>query len=347
MDRVRVGVIGLGIQGQQYAKICKSQMLAELVAASEVNPDRLDEICRLYEIPNRYTDYRKMLERKDLDAVIVATPDTMHFDPVKDALESGRDVQVEKPLTTSVAEADELLRIQRRTGRIVQVSFDHRWIAPYSEAKTRIARGEIGKPLAGYARKNDIIYVATDMLPWAGKSTPAWFLSSHDIDLVRWFLNEEPVAARAWGRKEVLAARGIPTYDLIHAQVKFASGAFVTFECGWIYPNTFPTLVDSFVEIVGSAGVVHLDRRREGIEVCTEEKYAFPKTLLGADINGRLRGGRPYCVEDFLRAVQDRTPPRVTAFDGRQVTATLEAIHRSLESDCTETVAPAPPASAS
>ena len=212
MGRVRVGVIGLGIQGQQYVRICKAQMLAEIVAVSEVNQDRLDETCQRCEIPNGYTDYRKMLERKDLDAVIVATPDTMHFNPVKDALESGRDVQVEKPLTTSVTEADELLRIQRHTGRIVQVSFDHRWLPPYAEAKNRIARGDIGKPLAGYARKNDTIYVATEMLPWAGKSTPAWFLSSHDIDLVRWFLDEEPVvAALGAGRRCWLAAAFQPT----------------------------------------------------------------------------------------------------------------------------------------
>lgn len=153
MDRVRVGVIGLGIMGEQYVKICKSSLLADLVAASEMRQDRLDEICKRYEIANRYTDYRKMLERKDLDAVIIATPDTMHFYPVKDALESGRNVQVEKPFTTSVSEADELLRIERRTGRKIQVSYNHRWIPPYAEAKTIIARGDIGKPLSGYAHK--------------------------------------------------------------------------------------------------------------------------------------------------------------------------------------------------
>lgn len=180
------------------------------------------------------------------------------------------------------------------------------------------------------------------MLPWAGKTTPAWFLSSHDMDLVRWFLEDEPVEARAWGRKEVLVARGIPTYDIIHAQVKFASGAFVTFESGWIYPNTFPTVVDSFVEIVGSAGHVHLDRKCEGIEVSTNEKFTFPKTFLSMNIYGRLRGAFLSCVDDFLYAVRDNTTPRVTAFDGRQVTAALEAIHKSLESDHTEKVAPPP-----
>ncbi len=343
MERVRIGIIGLGIMGEQYVKICRLHPLAELVAVSEMRQDRLEEMCKRFGIAGGYTYHRQMLERRDLDGVIVATPDTTHFAPVKDVLESGRHVHVEKPFTTSVAEADELIRIQQRTGRKIQVSYNHRWLAPYAEAKATIARGDIGKPLAGYARKNDPIFVATDYLTWAGQTTSAWFLSSHDIDLVRWFLDDEPVEARAWGRKEVLVARGINTYDIIQAQVKFASGTFVTFESGWIYPNTFPTIVDSFVEIVGSAGHIHLDRKREGIEVSTNTKFSFPKNFLTAEIFGRLRGAFPSCVEDFLFMVRDNTEPHVTAWDGRQVTAALEAIHKSLESGRTETVAPPSP----
>ncbi len=342
MDRVRIGIIGLGIMGEQYAKICSMHPLAELVAVSEMRQARLDEIRAKFRVPHSYTDHRAMLERNDLDGVIVATPDTMHFAPVKDALEAGKHVHVEKPFTTDVGEADELIRIEQRTGKKIQVSFNHRWLAPYAHAKTMIAKGEIGTPLAGYARKNDPIFVATDYLSWAGQTTSAWFLSSHDIDLVRWFLNEEPVEARAWGRKEVLATRGINTYDIIQAQVRFVSGAFVTFESGWIYPNTFPTIVDSFVEIVGSAGHIHLDRKREGIETSTNEKFAFPKNFLTAEIFGRLRGAFPSCVEDFLFAVRDDCPVGVTSWDGRQVTATLEAIHKALDTGGTEKVAPPP-----
>ncbi len=340
MERVRIGIIGLGIMGEQYVKICKAHPLAELVAVSEMRQARLDEMRARFAIPSGYLDYRQMLERTDLDGVIVATPDTTHFAPVKDALEAGKHVHVEKPFTTDVGEADELMRVQQRTGKKIQVSYNHRWLAPYAEAKATIARGDIGTPLAGYARKNDPIFVATEYLTWAGQTTSAWFLSSHDIDLVRWFLAAEPVEARAWGRKEVLVARGIPTYDIIQAQVRFSSGAFVTFESAWIYPNTFPTIVDSFVEIVGSAGHVHLDRKCESIEVSTEKKFAFPKNFLTAEIFGRLRGAFPSCVEDFFFAVRGDAPVRVTAFDGRQVTATLEAIHKSLASDHTEAVAP-------
>ncbi len=342
MEKVRIGVIGLGIMGELYVKIYAAHPLAEMVAVSSRRQSRVDEIQNRYGVAAGYTDYRKMLERQDLDAVVIATPDSHHFAPARDVLESGKHAFVEKPFTTSVAEADDLIRIAKKMDRKIQVAFNHRWLSPYQQAKAAIAKGEIGEPLAGYARKNDTIYVATEYIDWAGQTTPAWFLSSHDIDLMRWFFDSEPTEARAWGRKSVLAARGIPTYDIIQSQVKFASGAFATFESAWVYPNTFPSIVDSFVEVIGGAGHVHMDRKCESMEMSTATKFSYPKGFLNLEIFGRMRGAFPSCLEDFLYAILDNTTPRVTGLDGRQVTATLEAVHKSLESGNTEPVSQPP-----
>jgi len=129
---------------------------------------------------------------------------------------------------------------------------------------------------------------------------------------------------------------------VIQAQVKFASGAFVTFESGWIYPNTFPSTVDSFMEVIGTKGHVHLDRKRESIEVSSEKKFSYPKVFLNYEIFGRMRGAFPSCLEDFLYAILNDTTPVVTGFAGRQVTATLEAIHQSLETGQSVHIAPPP-----
>ncbi len=344
MERTRIGIIGLGIMGNSYAKIYAAHPLAQVAAVCSLRQDQIDKVRSLYGIQDGYTDYRKMLERKDLDAVVVATPDRHHFEPARAVLESGRHALVEKPFTTSTAEADELIRISQRVGKSIQVAFNHRWLSPYNQAKVAIESGQIGAPLAGYARKNDTIFVPTDYIAWAGETTCAWFLSSHDIDLMRWWLASEPVEARAWGRKEVLAARGIPTYDVIQAQVKFASGAFVTFESAWVYPKTFPAIVESFMEVIGAAGHIHMDRKCESMEISTAEKYSYPKLFLNSEVFGRSRGAFPACLEDFLFAVREGTEPHVTGADGRQVTAVLEAIHRSLETGETEKITPPPPA---
>jgi len=342
-EPVRIGLIGTGIMGELYARIYAAHPLATLAAVSSRRPAKLEEYSRRFGATG-YGDYREMIEREPLDAVVIATPDDTHFEPAMCALSAGRHILVEKPLTTSVAEADELVRLADRKKLKIQVTFNHRWLPPYQQAKQSAMKGEIGTTLAGFARKNDTIYVPTEMIKWAGNTTPAWFLSSHDIDLMRWIFDSEPVEARAWGRQEVLRARGIPTYDLIHAQVRFASGAIATFESGWIYPNTFPTIVDSFIEIIGSEGHVHLDRKRESVEVSTPKAFTYPKNFITQEIFGRLRGAFPACLEDFLYAILDDTTPQVTGYDGRQVTATLAAIHESLTTNGTIAVAPFQPA---
>lgn len=339
-DKIRIGVIGLGIMGEQYVRIYQAHPLATVTAVCTRNATKVEELGDKYGVASRYTDYRKMLDEGSFDAVCVATPDFAHFAPVKAALEAGKHVLCEKPFTTELSEADELLELCRaRPNQMLQVAFNHRWLASYHHGFTAIQNGSIGKPLAGYARKNDTIFVSTEMINWASKSTPMHFLGAHDIDLMRWFFDSEPIEARAYGVKEVLVQRGIDTYDLIQAQIRFASGAIATVESAWIYPNTFPTIVDSFVEVVGSEGHLHFDRKRESIEMSTPKQFSYPKTFLTHEIFGKLRGAFVECLSDFLDSIINKSEPKVTALDGRQVTAVLDAVTRSLASGCTEKVA--------
>lgn len=340
-EKVKIGVIGLGIMGEQYTRIYQVHPLAEVVAVCNRGEKRLAEIGHKYNVKTRYTNYEDVLNDKNVDAVCVATPDFAHYQPVKTALEAGKHILCEKPFTTELTEADELLRLsQSRPEQKLQVGFNHRWLASYNHGYASIRNGEIGRPVAGYARKNDTIWVSTEMIDWAADTTPIHFLGAHDIDLMRWFFASEPIEARAYGAKGVLQERGIDTYDLVQAQVKFENGAFATIESSWIYPNVFPTIVDSFVEVIGSGGHLHFDRKRESIEMSTETKFTFPKVFLTADIFGKLRGAFVECLSDFLDSVMNGTEPNVTAFDGRQVTAVLDAISRSLVSGATEKVAP-------
>lgn len=338
-DKVRIGVIGLGIMGEQYVRIYQAHPLATVTAICTRNREKLDDLGQKYGVAARYTDYRRMLEEGSFDAVCVATPDFAHFEPVKAALTAGKHVLCEKPFTTELSEADELLELSRaRPNQILQVAFNHRWLASYHHGALAIKNGSIGKPLAGYARKNDTIWVSTEMIDWASRSTPIHFLGAHDIDLLRWFFGSEPVEARAYGVKDVLVARGIDTYDLIQAQIRFDSGAIATIESAWIYPNTFPTIVDSFVEVIGSEGHLHFDRKRESIEMSTPKQFSYPKTFLTHEIFGKLRGAFVECLSDFLDSIINKSEPKVTAFDGRQVTAVLDAVSRSLVSGTTEAI---------
>jgi predicted dehydrogenase len=338
-DKVRIGVVGLGIMGEQYVRIYNAHPLATVTAICTRSQDRLDEIGDRYGIKTRVTDFHELLAKSDIDAVCVATPDFAHYEPVKAALNANKHVLCEKPFTTLLSEADELLSLSRAQEQLkLQVAFNHRWLSSYHQGFASIRAGAIGRPIAGYARKNDTIYVSTRMINWASQSTPIHFLGAHDIDLMRWYFGSEPVEVRAYGAKGVLTERGIDTYDVIQAQVKYESGAFATFEAAWIYPDTFPTIVDSFVEVIGSHGHLHFDRKRESIEMSTPEQFTYPKTFLTNEIFGKLRGAFVECLSDFVDSIINNTEPKVTAFDGRQVSAVLDAVLRSLESGGTEPV---------
>jgi predicted dehydrogenase len=340
--KLRMGVIGLGIMGEQYVRIYQRYPLTEVVAVASRTPEKAQAIAAKYGITRACATWQELLELDEVDAVCVATPDGLHFEPAKRAMEFGKHVLIEKPMTTDLAEADALVQTARTTKVKVQVAFNHRWLAPYHQGRVAIEQGAIGPPVSAYARKNDTIYVPTEYIPWAAQTTPAWFLSCHDIDLVRWFFGSEPVEVRAWGVKRVLVAKGIDTWDTIQAQVRFAGGAIAVFESAWIYPNTFPTIVDSFVAVTGEAGHLHFDRKRESIEMSTSEAFTYPKCFLTSDVFGTLRGAFPSCLEDFARCVIEDRPTAVDTEDGRQVTAVLTAIHQALATGQNVAVAPLP-----
>ena len=341
-DGVRIGVVGLGIMGEQYVRIYQAHPAARVTAISTRRPERLAEIGSKYGVEGRHSDFRELIERDDVDAVCVATPDAAHYAPVRAALEAGKHVLCEKPFTTDLAEADDLLNVlSGRSGQKLQVAFNHRWLSSYHQGAVAIRNGDIGRPVAGYTRKNDTIYVPTEMFRWAAQTTPIHFLGAHDIDLMRWYFGSEPLTAYARGVKGVLAARGVDTWDVIQAMVTFEDDAIATFEAAWIYPNTFPTLTDSFVEVIGTAGHLHFDRKRESIEMSMEKHFTYPKTFLLSEVFGRMRGAFVECLSDFVLAIAHGIDTRVTAFDGRQVTAVLDAISRSLASGRPEPVVPA------
>ena len=340
---VRIGIVGLGVMGEQYARIYDAHPHATVTALCGRKSERVKLLADKCGVEHRYTDTADMLADAPIDAVVVATPDFAHYEHVRAALEAGKHVLCEKPFTTDLSEADDLLlRSRSRSDLRLQVAFNHRWLASYHHGFAAIRRGAIGRPLAGYARKNDTIHVPTEMLSWAAQTTPMHFLGAHDIDLMRWFFGSEPTEVYALGTRGVLAARGIDTWDLVQAQVKFDSGAFATIESAWIYPNAFPSLVDSFVEVIGSDGHLHFDRKRESIEMSTPDSFTYPKTFLMSEVFGRMRGAFVECLSDFVESIRSGAAPQVGALDGRQVTAVLDAVSRSLASGCVERVRPAP-----
>jgi predicted dehydrogenase len=336
---VGIGIIGAGIMGRSHAASISCDPRARLVGVASVPFASAQELAAIYGVAFATDDYRELLARPDIDLVSIATPDHLHYDICTAATEQRKNFLVEKPLTTNLAQADGLIAAVRRSGVIAMTCFNHRWIPAYARASSEIQEGKLGRPVLAYARKNDRIFVPTEMLSWAASTTPAWFLSCHDVDLVNWFFGDtratEVYATAVWG---VLRGRGIDTPDAIQAQVRYSDGQVATFESCWIYPNSYPSMTDSFIEVVGETGMMHLKRDSEQIELAHADAFEYPRTSVGAMIHGVQRGAVADALHHMVTCVINQEQPLVTLESSRHVTAILDALHRSVDSGQAEAV---------
>ena len=151
-DRVRLGCIGLGNRGDQVLDAFLKQPDAEVAAVSDLSQAYMDFAARKAGTsPRQFKDYRRLLELKDLDAVVIATPDHWHALQTIEACQAGKDVYVEKPLSLSVMEGRRMVEAVRRHGRVCQVGI-HRRSAPVCQEATEFVRkGGLGKVTAARA----------------------------------------------------------------------------------------------------------------------------------------------------------------------------------------------------
>ena len=226
---IKVGIVGMGIRGTLFADTLAQNPYAEVVAVSDSNRERLEEKAGQYGVRG-YADSGEMIEKERLDAVIISTPDFTHCVPVLQAAAKGIAILVEKPFSTSVAEAEKMYAAVEKAGVICMVAFENRWNPPFVAVHNAVANGEIGGVLTLNSRLNDTIYVPTGMLRWSGGSTPGWFLLPHALDIAMWLkAGVRPVKAYASGTRKKLVSMGIETYDSIQAIVSFEDGTSAGF----------------------------------------------------------------------------------------------------------------------
>lgn len=328
MTTVKAAVIGVGLIGEQHAEAYHAYPRSELTVVCDVSEERANAVAERYGC--RATTSLDEVAASEAEVVSVATPDFAHSEPVMAMLDSGKHVVVEKPLATVTSEAAAMVRLAGEKGVKLTVNLGNRWNPNYINVRECVQAGEIGDPVMAYSRTSDTIWVPTEMLSWAGKSGPQWFLFAHTMDLVRWIIGQEAHEVFAIGVKEVLAARGIDAYDAIQAMVRFDS-TFATFETSWILPEAWPQIVESELTINGSTGRLHQDMIRQGFELSSDTagKHMFARPALWNYFK------LPYtwwgALRDMVDCVLDGGDPAITADDGLRVVAMIEAAERSIE----------------
>ncbi len=149
-DKIQLGLIGAGSRGNQLLDSFFKQSDAEIVAVADVDDRHTQETVDRIKKEKGNTaqgsrDYREMLDRKDLNGVIIATPDHWHALPAIHAVLAGKDVYVEKPVAHNVAEGQAMLRAARKTGKIMAVGTQQRSSPHFQKAVEIVRSGKLGK----------------------------------------------------------------------------------------------------------------------------------------------------------------------------------------------------------
>ncbi|HEY6737677.1 MAG TPA: Gfo/Idh/MocA family oxidoreductase, partial [Actinopolymorphaceae bacterium] len=295
----------------------------------DLDEDRARRIAEQYRCD--WTTSVEELASSDVTTFSVATPDHTHLAPTKTLLSAGKNVLVEKPLTTDLDEARELTALAESSSAKSMVDYHLRWSPNWSLVKDAVDDGELGKPVMGYIRLSDAIQVAENWLSWAGKSGPHWFLFPHTMDLVRWVVGQEPRRVYAAGHKGVLAAKGVDTWDCIQAIVEFES-CHVTFETSWIIPDGNPSVLDCHASLYGDKGKIDVDQDYAGLSFADSQKTSYPWVPLGKkDRWGKLDHYMYAPMRYFVDCVLDDVTPECPFRDGLVGVAMIHAVLRSLE----------------
>lgn len=264
-DRINIGVIGVGGRGTSVMRwameIGKTTRPAQIVAVCDTYQKRINRAKELSQAELATLDYREVLSRKDIDAVIIATPDHWHAPIAIEAMKAGKDVYLEKPMTRTVEEAKKVYEVQQATGRILQVGSQTTSSDQWWKARKAIEDGMIGELLMsqGSYHRNSIEG------EWNYKIDPNAGPNASGEDYIDWKMWLGAAPKRSWSAERFFRFRkywdysgGIAT-DLFYHVVAplnicwgepqfphkvMASGGVYVFKDGREVPDTFHLIAE-------------------------------------------------------------------------------------------------------
>lgn len=369
-ERVRVGFIGVGNRGTQLLRTFMKNPNCEVAALCDIykplttrNYSQVNErYLKLHRIPKmgenfgsateRYTDYRKLLENKSIDAVCIATPDHWHALQTIDAIKAEKDVYVEKPMSKTITEGRIMINAARNSKQIVAVGLNRRAAPLYQKLAQEIPAGKIGT--VSFAQTchvsnmfpNGIGKMKPEAPPedfdwdmWLGPRAyrpyqyniaPYMFrwwddyanqISNngvHFLDLIRWMLNEKaPTAVSAHGGKFVIDDdRTIP--DTMSVTYEFASGRIVTINI--LEGSSGSFIPFGYIELRGTKGNIYTHENDYKLVPATAGQFqSFDKPMQEENFSindPKLKDSTTNLINNFLECIKTRKQPLATLEDG-------------------------------
>ena len=267
--KTKIAIIDLGgIAQLVHLPILQKLNNAEVSAVSEINKSRLNSVAGKFEIKNKYIDYKELLKNDDSEAVIIATPTGTHRDIAVDVLKAGKHVLIEKPVATSLSEAEDIKRASINAGKTVMVGMNMRYRPDAMMLKSLLSNKEIG----------EIFYIRAS---WLRKrsSSEKWFMKKGEagggvlmdlgillLDLSIWLLNYADVTGVSIKN---FKHRTKTVEDSSVGLIRLKGNKLINFEVSW---SLFSEKDDLYLDVFGTHGTAHLNplrayKLRNGIKV--------------------------------------------------------------------------------
>jgi predicted dehydrogenase len=320
MIEVKVGVIGVGFMGFQHAEMYASMDSAELVGVVDLRAERAKEVAETLDV-KAYQSVDDLLADPDVEAVSICTNDERHVEPTLAALKAAKHVLLEKPIATTLEDADRIIRAAEARERCFLVGHTLRFERRYVEAARQAAAGEIGEIVSIFARRIGAASTQKDLL---GRVSVLSFLGVHDFDICCWLAASPAVRVYSQARSGMLASHGYRVEDQAFTLICFENNVIACVESGWILPDVHPRRGEFRLDITGTNGTISLDLTSAGMSVCGKRGYRLPR-LFGH--------GLEYEIQHFLTCVRGQESPRVKPQDARNALELSLAAQQSMKTN--------------
>lgn len=265
---LKAGMIGTGLRGQHTLNGILKQPNVKITALCDIKPDRLDKAASLTarDNPRTFTDYRRMLDLKDLDAVFIDTPCDLHSEMAIAALQAAKHVYCEKPIGISPQQVQRLVSVARKTNKVFQSGQQMRSFAWLDEAIQKIRDGVAGEVVMVKAQRH-----APFDLDHNG-SSHEWFFNAkrsgdvivemavHNLDLCNWAVGSRPEKASGFGGTLIWKndPPGRTNMDGYTLSYEYQNGVKASFTQTFFHPAGLPA-GGEYTNVYGTKGAVSLD----------------------------------------------------------------------------------------
>jgi myo-inositol 2-dehydrogenase / D-chiro-inositol 1-dehydrogenase len=327
MPKLGIGVLGVGAMGKRHAEnIRRLVPEARLVAVADVSVDQAKRVAAELEIDHGFASLEDMLagKGKDIDCIVIATPDKFHAQGIRSAAAAGKQILCEKPLALHLADAHAALEAVGKAGVRLQIGFMRRYDPSYAAAMKRIEAGAIGEPVVfkSIGRDKD----PTPLPAYQSQLNGMLFYNStiHDFDLARWLMRDEVKQVQTYAtvaiRPEV-AAFGDIVAGVVN--LKFGRGAIGNVES---YVQAIYGY-DVRTEIAGSKGSILIGSlRQDSVTFLTGEGRT---ETLADHFLSTFEDAYLAEIRDFVQSILHDRPLRVTGDDGLRALEIAVAAQKS------------------